>query len=100
MYGEKLKKIRNSLNLSQRGMAEAIGIKTRTYEAYERNENEPPYSMLVVLCDKYNLNLNWFIANKGDVFDKEQPESNLSQFDEEQFKMMFKKCMKEFKQGI
>ena len=43
-------------------MAELLSIPYRTYTAYERNENNPPYSMLVILCNKYNINLNWLIG--------------------------------------
>lgn len=68
MYGKKLKIIRNSLSQTQEKMAEILGLSGRTYSAYERDENNPPYSMLVTLCTKYNVNLNWFIADKGEMF--------------------------------
>lgn len=68
MIGEKLKKIRKALNVTQDKMAELLGISARTYSAYERNENKPPYSMLVLLQEKHNINLNWFIADMGEMF--------------------------------
>lgn len=68
MIGEKLKKIRKVLNITQDKMAELLGISARTYSAYERNENKPPYNMLILLFEKHNINLNWFIADKGEMF--------------------------------
>lgn len=72
MYGEKLKKIRKFLSTTQDGMAELLGVSARSYTSYERNENNPPYSMLVSLCKKYNINLNWFIADVGEMINPQQ----------------------------
>ena len=68
MYGEKLKKIRKHLSVTQDSMSELLNISSRSYASYERNENNPPYSMLVELCKNYNINLNWFIADIGEMF--------------------------------
>ena len=67
MYGKKLKEIRKHLLATQEKMAELMNVSTRTYVSYERDENNPPYSMLVHLCIRYNINLNWFIANVGEM---------------------------------
>ena len=67
MYGKKLKHIRQYLSLTQNEMANILSISNRTYASYEREENNPPYSMLVLLCTKYNINLNWFIADIGEM---------------------------------
>ena len=68
MYGSKLKKIRKNLKLTQDEMAARLGIAVRSYAAYEREENNPPYSMLVLLCKEHNINLNWFVADIGEMF--------------------------------
>ena len=68
MYGNKLKQIRKHLSVTQDNMAKLMNISPRTYVSYERDENNPPYSMLVLLCNKYNVNLNWFIADNGSPF--------------------------------
>lgn len=72
MYGEKLKQIRKALNVTQDKMAELLNISARTYSAYERNENKPSYIMLVDLCQNKNINLNWFIADVGEMFNSKQ----------------------------
>lgn len=70
MFGKKLKEIRKSLSYTQDEMSVALAIPVRTYSSYERDENNPPYSILEILCSKYSVNLNWFIANIGDVFNE------------------------------
>lgn len=78
MYGNKLKEIRKYLSATQQEMADILGISYRTYSSYERNENNPPYSMLIFLCKNYKVNLNWFIANEGKMLN----ENGLNEFDE------------------
>lgn len=68
MYGNKLKEIRTALSATQEQMAENMGVAYRTYVSYERNENNPSFSMLTTLCNKYKINLNWFIADNGEMF--------------------------------
>ncbi len=71
MYGSKLKKIRKNLSVTQDEMANLLKIAVRTYAAYEREENNPPYSMLINLCSKFHLNLNWFFTDLGEMFNNE-----------------------------
>lgn len=68
MYGNKLKNIRKHFKLTQEEMALRLSVAVRSYAAYEREENNPPYSMLVLLYKDFNINLNWFIANVGEMF--------------------------------
>lgn len=64
-YGEKLKEIRKYLRFSQEEMAHKLCLAPRAYAAYERNENKPPLSMLDMLHLNFNVNLNWFISERG-----------------------------------
>ena len=73
-YGEKLKQIRQKLLLTQDEFAGALEMKSRAYAAYERNENKPPLFMLEMLCNDYDVNLNWLISGKGNMFNS-APES-------------------------
>lgn len=68
MFGKKLKSIRKQLSVTQEQMATLLNISSRTYAAYESDENNPPYSMLVTLCVNHDINLNWFIADIGKMF--------------------------------
>lgn len=42
MFGKKLKSIRKQLSVTQEQMATLLNISSRTYAAYERDENNPP----------------------------------------------------------
>lgn len=82
MYGKKLKEIRNTLSATQEKMAELMNMSKRTYISYERDENNPPYSMLVQLCIKYKVNLNWFIADTGEMFNERQASDTKDGFEQ------------------
>ena len=90
MFGKKLKEIRKQLSKTQEGMAELLNISTRTYTSYEREENNPPYSMLVQLCTKYNVNLNWLIADVGEMFNASEFEDVKNEVLEEVNKILSK----------
>ena len=77
-YGEKLKQIRQSLKLTQDEFAFALRMKSRTYAAYERNENKPTLNMLETLCNDYDINLNWFISGRDNMFNTPRNTSAMS----------------------
>lgn len=66
-YGKKLKEIRQHLSLTQDEMAKKLGLASRAYSAYERNENKPPLSMLDMIHLNFDINLNWFISDRGNM---------------------------------
>ena len=76
MYGEKLHKIRKSLNLSQEEMANKTNTSYRAYTSYERGDRKPSFEFLENLVLNFEVNLNWLIANSGTPFLKED-NSNL-----------------------
>lgn len=81
MYGKKLKQIRKELKLTQAEMAASIDVSYRNYAAYERDENRPTLFMLETLSKIHNVNLNWFIADIGNLFNTppiEQVEDQLT----------------------
>ena len=72
MYGDKLKQIRKQLNLSQEEISTQTGVSYRAYTSYERGDRKPSFEFLEAISTKYEVNLNWFIANKGTMFDKKE----------------------------
>lgn len=77
MYGEKLQKIRKSLNLSQEEMAQKTNTSYRAYTSYERGDRKPSFEFLQNLALNFEVNLNWLIANSGHPFLKKDESSNL-----------------------
>lgn len=90
----KLNTLRKELRLSQSEFAEKLGVSYRAYTSYERGDRGMPIEFLSSLVNLYSVNLNWLIANNGEMFINEQPKTNLN-IDEEQFRALFHKCMKE-----
>ena len=68
MIGERLQKARKTLKLSQEDISTQIGISYRAYSSYEREDRKPSIEFLEKLVVQYNLNLNWLIAGKGEMF--------------------------------
>ena len=73
MYGNRLKEVRDTLRYTVDELAEIIGFKKRTLGSYERNEATPSVELVTALCNKLNVNANWFVSGKGEMFIKEQP---------------------------
>jgi len=71
MYGEKLHKIRTTLKLSQEQIASQVGISYRAYTSYERGDRKPSLEFLKQIADIFNVNLNWLIADKENMFIQE-----------------------------
>ena len=73
MYAENLKKIRTKLRYTLDAMAEKLGVKTRTYVSWERENKMPPMELGTLLNKNLNINTNWFCTGEGDMFIKQQP---------------------------
>ena len=70
MIAENIVKLRKKLGLTQDEFALKLGITTRAYVNYERGERKPPYELLIKLSNDFNVNLNWLINDKGDMFNE------------------------------
>ena len=66
--GQKLKDVRMHYNLSADEFARKINLSTRTYNSYEYDERKPPVEFFFNLYNVYDVNLNWIIADDGDMF--------------------------------
>jgi transcriptional regulator with XRE-family HTH domain len=69
---EKLKEIRLSLKLTAKEFVtqieELINVSYSAYCNYENGTRKIPDELYQVLCVKYGVNLNWLIADKGEMF--------------------------------
>lgn len=68
MLNTRLKQLRKSLFLSQEEFATETGISYRAYISYERGDRKPSLDFLETIVNKYHVNLNWLIANSGEMF--------------------------------
>lgn len=58
---EALKQLRKSNKISQEEMARTLNISLRAYQLKEKGESELKLSELIILADKFDMNLTDFI---------------------------------------
>lgn len=68
---ERLRKIRELVGLSQTEFAEKLGLIFSTISKYERGVVKPSSDFLANIGQTFNVNLNWFLTGKGEIFNKE-----------------------------
>jgi len=73
---QRLAAIRSALNLSQREMAKEIGTSQAIISQIERGELVASRNILDRLQEKYNVNLDWYLNQRGSMFGK--PDTDLS----------------------
>ena len=59
VFSERLVKLRDSRNLSQKEVAKEFGVVVRAYQRYEYGEREPQLSVLIRMADFYNVSLDY-----------------------------------------
>ena len=90
MIAENLAKIRKSTLLAQNDFALKLGISPRAYVNYERGERKPPYEVLVKLYEIFDVNLNWLIIGKGNMFNEKQPYASNEELEQKVVEVMKK----------
>lgn len=66
--GERIKKVRRSLDLTQREFGERIGIKQNTIATYEIGRNNPIDAVISIICKEFNISETWLRTGDGDMF--------------------------------
>ena len=59
---EAIKQLRKNSKISQEEMARTLNISLRAYQLKEKGESELKLSELIILADKFNMNLTDFIS--------------------------------------
>lgn len=62
----RLKQIRKERNLSQKKVAEAIGLAQQNYARYERGERIPRIEQLIALANHFGVSLDYLTARTDD----------------------------------
>lgn len=69
--GEKIKVARQSRGLSQRDIAERIGLSSSVVGMYETGKRRPSYEALEALCDVFNVPMSYF-SEHAEVADDDE----------------------------
>lgn len=61
-FNERLKQIRLEYNLTQKQLAELIGVTERGIQRYEANERKPTFDVLMSLLDKLDISADYLLG--------------------------------------
>jgi len=61
-YTERLEWIRDCKNITQKELAEALGIKQQQYARYEKGVNAMPTSYLIEICKFLNISADYILG--------------------------------------
>lgn len=70
---DRLKKLLEILNLSQKEFSQTIGVTQATISRY-LNGRDIDSKVAVSIKDKFNVNLDWLLTGSGDIFLINKPE--------------------------
>ena len=65
---ERLKKLRKTLDLTQRAFGERIGVKGNTIAQYEIGRNQPIDAIISLICREFSVNETWLRTGVGEMF--------------------------------
>lgn len=60
--GEKLKELRNEKGLTQKQVAEKLNLNPVTYLRYEKQQREPPLSLVADFAKYYNVTVDYLLG--------------------------------------
>ena len=66
--GARIKRLRHVLGLSQRQLAEELGMHIITISRYEREEWKPSSKFIDLLREKFKVNPLWLLTGEGNMF--------------------------------
>lgn len=66
--GERIKKLRKELNLTQQEFSDRMGIKRNTIAIYETDRSIPSNAALSLICREFNVRETWLREGKGEMF--------------------------------
>lgn len=75
MFGEKLKQLRLENNITQKELADFLGVTPKAVSFYELNQREPSMDVVVKIAQKFNVPTDYLLDNhhKTNVENKKIP---------------------------
>ena len=77
---DRIKKLRKSLDLTQREFGDRIGIKGNSIANYELGRNEPIDAVLSLICREFNVSEEWLRYGTGDMFVEQTRDEQIAAF--------------------
>ncbi len=76
--GERIKKARKALDLTQQKFAEQIGTTQNNIASYEIGRREPSAAAINNICKTFNISETWLRTGEGEMFVKQDREGGLT----------------------
>ena len=64
VFAEQLKTLRKKNSLTQKELAEKVGVKQNSYANWENGNREPNIEMLVRIADYFDVSLDYLLGEK------------------------------------
>ena len=64
-FGNRLRKVRKAENLTQKQVAESIGVNQKQYQHWERGRAEPSFDIIQRLAYLFEVDIEWLLYGKG-----------------------------------
>ena len=78
--GERMKKVRKMLDLTQQGFADRIGSKRNTIATYEMGRTEPSAVVISLICKEFNVSETWLRTGEGEMFIPQTRDEEIAAF--------------------
>lgn len=63
-FSERLRKLREDKNISQKVLSEYLGYGTTAVSAYENGRNEPPFDILIQIARYFDVTVDYLIGKE------------------------------------
>mgnify|MGYP001099100700 CR=1 FL=1 len=71
-FGERLKELRIQSGLTQKALAEKLGVSPTGYAGYEQGYREPDFKTLVKICKTFKVSADYLLGLEDDTGAKQQ----------------------------
>ena len=91
----RIKMVRQKLGISQRDFCGGIYLSHSFYAKIETGTRNPNERVYELICNKYNVNKEWLITGKGEMFSENPPDAELLQITEifKELDPLFRDCI-------
>jgi transcriptional regulator with XRE-family HTH domain len=83
-FGQRLRKLRNNKNITQKELAKILKISESAIGMYERDEREPSFEIVRILADYFHVSTDYLLCRTDNPnYISDQENENLFFFDKE-----------------
>lgn len=76
----RLKTLRDALNMTQQEFADRLGIKRGTISNYELGRNDPIDAVVSLICREFKVNEQWLRTGCGEMFETVSQDQAIAEF--------------------